>query len=116
MKIFKDFYFEAAHRLPYVPAAHKCSRLHGHNYKVRIEVEGELITGLDWVCDFSMIEVIADVIKEQVDHRYLNEINGLENPTAEIIALWILAIARLMIHNISCVTVWETEDCGAIAT
>lgn len=115
MRIFKEFHFEAAHRLPNVPPEHKCSRLHGHNYKVRIEVSGELMAGLDWVCDFAMIEAIAGVIKEQVDHRYLNDVDGLENPTAEIIAKWILSIARLTIHNISSVTVWETDDCGAIA-
>lgn len=115
MKIFKDFHFEAAHRLPMVPDAHKCSRLHGHNYKVRIEATGELMPVLDWVCDFAQIEAIAGVIKDRLDHRYLNEINGLENPTAEIIAAWILETARTTIHNISSVTVWETDDCGAIA-
>jgi len=115
MKIFKDFNFEAAHHLPMVPKEHKCSRLHGHNYRVRLEVTGELMPGLGWVCDFSELSAIAEMIKDHVDHRLLNDVDGLENPTAEVIAAWILDTARTTIRNITSVTVWETDDCGAIA-
>ena len=115
MRIFKDFHFEAAHRLPNVPPAHKCSRLHGHNYRVRLEVNGEIDPVLGWVVDFSRLECIADTVNLFVDHRYLNDVKGLENPTAELIAIWILELARMSIPEISRVTVWETPDCGAIA-
>lgn len=114
MKIFKDFRFEAAHRLPLLPAAHRCHNLHGHNYRVRLTCEGPL-TALGWVVDFACLDAIADVVKGSLDHRYLNEVEGLENPTAELIAHWILARARLTVFPVKSVTVWETDDCGAIA-
>lgn len=115
MRIFNEFTFEAAHRLPNVPAAHKCYNLHGHHYRVRLEVNGEVNPTLGWVIDFAVLDAISNVVKGALDHKLLNEIEGLANPTAEMIAEWILKTARTTIHPISSVIVWETPNCGAIA-
>ena len=89
MKIFKEFRFEAAHKLPNVPSEHKCARLHGHSFKVRITVTGEVDEKSGWVMDFADIKTSVRPILKQLDHYYLNEIRGLENPTSENIAIWI---------------------------
>ena len=115
MRIFKDFRFEAAHRLPMVPKEHKCHHLHGHNYKVRVEFKGTMDQTLGWVYDFAFVEASMSPFLKMVDHKYLNDVDGLENPTAEIIAEWFLERLRLTIMPVSSVTVWETDDCGAIA-
>lgn len=89
MEIWKDFTFEAAHLLPNVPEGHKCRRLHGHSYRVRVWVCGDLDPTLGWVVDFADIKAACEPIREVLDHRYLNEIEGLENPTAEVLVRWI---------------------------
>lgn len=88
-EIRKTFGFEAAHRLPRLDPSHKCSRLHGHSFKVTLVVRGELTKELDWVIDFGDIKKIFSPLLEQLDHHYLNEIPGLENPTSEVLARWI---------------------------
>lgn len=118
MRIFKDVTFEAAHRLPMLPVAHKCHHLHGHNYRVRVELDGPLDPMLGWVIDFAAIKVATDAVIGPLDHKYLNEIEGLSNPTAENIAQYILdrlRIVRMVSDKLKSVTVWETDDCGAIA-
>ena len=89
MKIFKEFRFEAAHRLPNVPEGHKCARLHGHSFLVKVEVEGPVGAESGWVMDFSRIADAFRPIYDRLDHYYLNEIAGLENPTSEVLARWI---------------------------
>jgi 6-pyruvoyltetrahydropterin/6-carboxytetrahydropterin synthase len=89
MEIFKEFTFEAAHRLPFVPDGHKCSRLHGHSYRVEVHVTGEIGDTSGWVMDFGDIKQAFVPVHDQLDHRYLNEVPGLENPTSEILARWI---------------------------
>ena len=89
MEIWKEFTFEAAHRLPNVPEEHKCRRLHGHSYRVRVCVEGDLHPELGWVVDFADLTTVFAPVYEALDHRYLNDVEGLENPTAENIARWI---------------------------
>jgi len=88
-EIRKSFQFEAAHRLPNLPSNHKCARLHGHSFKVTLVVRGVLVDGYDWVLDFSEIKNIFKPVLDQLDHHYLNEIPGLENPTSEVLARWI---------------------------
>lgn len=88
MEIYKEFTFEAAHLLPNVPAGHKCGRLHGHSYRVQIHVAGELDDKLGWVMDFADIKKIVRPIIKELDHYYLNDIPGLENPTSENLARW----------------------------
>lgn len=89
MEIFKEFTFEAAHRLPNVPPDHKCARLHGHSFAVRITVKGDVGEHSGWVMDFSDIKNAFKPVRDELDHYYLNEIEGLENPTSENIARWI---------------------------
>ena len=89
MELRKTFQFEAAHLLPRSPKAHKCRRLHGHSFKVEIAVAGECDAELGWVMDYADMSDAFKPIWEKLDHRYLNEIVGLENPTSENVALWI---------------------------
>ena len=89
VELRRTFDFEAAHLLPHLPPDHKCRRLHGHSFKVEIMVGGECDPTLGWLIDYAEISKIFKPIWEQLDHRYLNEIPGLENPTSEVIAAWI---------------------------
>ena len=89
MEIYKDFTFEAAHRLPNVPQDHKCARLHGHSFSVRITLNGPIDEKAGWVMDFAAIEKAFAPALAKLDHNYLNEIEGLQNPTSENIARWI---------------------------
>ena len=89
MEIWKELTFEAAHLLPNLPDGHKCRRLHGHSYRVRVYVRGDPDPKLGWVVDFADIKQACAPIVAQLDHYYLNEIEGLENPTSEVLAKWI---------------------------
>lgn len=89
MELRKTFQFEAAHRLPKLPAEHKCHRLHGHSFQVEVVIEGPCDPELGWVMDYSTLSEIFRPLWQQLDHNYLNEISGLENPTSENIAIWI---------------------------
>ncbi len=89
MEIFREFTFEAAHRLPNVPDGHKCARLHGHSFRVEVHVAGEVGATSGWVMDFADIKQAFAPLAEQLDHRYLNEVPGLDNPTSEVLARWI---------------------------
>ena len=88
MEIFREFTFEAAHRLPKVGAGHKCARLHGHSFRVAIHVQGP-VDDNGWVMDFHEIKDAFAPLHSQLDHRYLNDVEGLENPTSEVLAQWI---------------------------
>lgn len=89
IELRKTFQFEAAHLLPNLPKSHKCRRLHGHSFNVEVVIAGECDEKLGWLMDYAEISALFKPIWEQLDHRYLNEISGLENPTSEIIAVWI---------------------------
>jgi 6-pyruvoyltetrahydropterin/6-carboxytetrahydropterin synthase len=90
--ICKSFHFDAAHRLPLVPEGHKCGALHGHTYRVEIVLEGDPTAHpFGWVRDYGDISKAWAPIFEQLDHRYLNDVPGLENPTTEVLAPWLLA-------------------------
>jgi len=88
-RITKDFRFEAAHYLPRVPPGHKCGRLHGHSFVVEITIEGRVHEHTGWVMDFGELKKLIAPVIDQLDHYYLNDIDGLENPTSEVIARWI---------------------------
>lgn len=88
-RIFVEFSFDAAHRLPFVPPKHKCGRMHGHTYRLTLWFAGPIDTHLGWVIDYAMIKAAADQILDQLDHHTLNDVPGLENPTCELIAAWI---------------------------
>ena len=89
MEIFREFTFEAAHRLTHLPEGHKCSRLHGHSYQVQVRVTGPVEEETGWVMDFADIKHAFAPLHDQLDHRYLNEVAGLGNPTSENVARWI---------------------------
>jgi 6-pyruvoyltetrahydropterin/6-carboxytetrahydropterin synthase len=114
MEIFKEFTFEAAHRLPRVPEGHKCARLHGHSFQVRISVEGPVDPDLGWVADFADIKAAFQPAYDRLDHYYLNEISGLENPTSENLARWIWEQVAPRLPGLSQVLVRETCTSGCI--
>ena len=111
MIVFKEFTFEAAHKLPLVPKNHKCSNLNGHSFKVRISVDGP-INEMGWVMDFSELKQICAPHINELDHSYLNEILGLENPTSENIAIWLWNRLIKSLQNLSSITVMETCNSG----
>lgn len=112
MEIFKEFTIEAAHRLPNLPPTHKCSRLHGHSFRIRIWVEGQIDPQLGWVMDFADIKDAYRPIFDMLDHRYLNEIPGLENPTSENLARWVWERLKPSLPSLSRVQVMETCTSG----
>ena len=114
MKIWKQFGFEAAHLLPNLPEGHKCRRLHGHSYRVRIHLEGDLDPTLGWVADFADIAEAARPVIDELDHTYLNEVEGLENPTAEAIAMWIWRRLAQSLPLLSRIEVAETCTAGCV--
>jgi 6-pyruvoyltetrahydropterin/6-carboxytetrahydropterin synthase len=114
MEIFKEFRFEAAHRLPNVPAGHRCARLHGHSFRVEVHVSGEVDENVGWVRDFADLKTAFGPLYEQLDHNYLNEIPGLENPTSEVLARWIWERLEPALPGLSCVVVKETCTSGAV--
>ncbi len=114
MRLFKEFTFEAAHRLPNVPPKHKCSRLHGHSFVVRISVQGEVGEESGWVMDFGDIKAAFQPILERLDHYYLNDIPGLENPTSENLARWIWIELTPALPQLYEVEIRETCTSGCI--
>ncbi len=106
MEIFREFTFEAAHRLPAVPAGHKCARLHGHSFRVEVHVTGPVGADTGWVLDFADVTAAFEPVRDQLDHYYLNDIPGLENPTSEVLARWIwerlagaLPLSRVLVRE-----------------
>ena len=108
MELSKEFTFEAAHLLPNVPRGHKCARLHGHSFRVKLHVEGPVGPTTGWVMDFADISAVCRELENRLDHRYLNEIAGLENPTSEVLAQWIWREARPALPLLVAVEVHET--------
>jgi 6-pyruvoyltetrahydropterin/6-carboxytetrahydropterin synthase len=114
MEIFQEFTFEAAHRLPNVPEGHKCARLHGHSYKVAIHITGTVDEHAGWVRDFADVSCAMRPILGRLDHYYLNEVEGLENPTSEVLARWIWARLQPTMPELSQIVVQETCDSGCV--
>lgn len=113
MRISQAFRFEAAHRLPHVPPTHRCHRMHGHSYRIEVQFEGPVDPHTGFVADFFDIEAAFAPLIGALDHRCLNDIAGLENPTAENIALWIWTQAKPSLPLLASVRVYETGDCWA---
>jgi 6-pyruvoyltetrahydropterin/6-carboxytetrahydropterin synthase len=105
-----EFRFEAAHRLPKVPPGHKCQRLHGHSFKIEVAVAGPVNEETGWFVDYSVLYDAWHPIHEQLDHNYLNEVPGLENPTSELLARWIWRQLHPSLPSLVRVTVFETCD------
>ena len=116
MEIFKKFTIEAAHRLPNLPEQHKCRRLHGHSFGIEIHVAGPLTAKEGWIMDFADLTRAFQPLYDQLDHHYLNDIPGLENPTSEILAHWIWTRLKPALPLLSKVVVRETCTAGCIYT
>ncbi|MEW6254208.1 MAG: 6-carboxytetrahydropterin synthase QueD [Planctomycetota bacterium] len=114
MDIFRVFHLHCARRLPALPATHPCSRLHGHTFRIEVTVSGELDPVLGWVTDFADIEAAWRPVHDTLDHRTLNEIAGLENPTSEGLAIWLWQRLQLALPGLSQISVMETHDAGCV--
>ncbi len=113
-RITKSFTFDSAHWLPNVPEGHKCGRLHGHTYCVTLAVEGELDPVMGWIVDFGDLKEAWKPLEKRMDHFCLNDIEGLENPTAETMARWIYEQLRPVLPVLADVTVSETASTTAV--
>lgn len=114
MQIYKEFSFDAAHFLPNVPKGHKCGRLHGHTFHVRVYIEGPVGEQTGWVMDFGDLKAAFKPIYDQLDHYYLNDITGLENPTSENLARWIWQRLKPELDLLSLIEVRETCTSGCL--
>jgi 6-pyruvoyltetrahydropterin/6-carboxytetrahydropterin synthase len=114
MEMYKVFTFEAAHRLPHVPEGHKCGRLHGHSFRVQIHIEGPVDPQMGWIMDFADLKAAFKPLYGQLDHNYLNDIEGLSNPTSENLARWIWDRLSPELPLLSKVVVEETCTSGCV--
>ena len=116
MDVYKAFTFEAAHLLPNVPDGHKCGRLHGHSFRVEVHVGGPVDDHTGWVVDFADIKAACEPLREILDHHYLNDIEGLENPTSENVARWIWGRLKPVLPGLCKIALSETCTAGCIYT
>lgn len=114
MELFKDFIFDAAHWLPNVPEKHKCRRIHGHTYRLRVVVSGPLDVTLCWVMDFADLKAVVEPLVKSLDHYLLNEIEGLDNPTCERIAIWLWDRIKPKVPQLIRIVLNETPTSGVI--
>jgi 6-pyruvoyltetrahydropterin/6-carboxytetrahydropterin synthase len=112
LNIFRVFTIEAAHRLPNVPAGHKCARLHGHSFRIELHITGAVDAQTGWVMDFADVRAAFQPTFDRLDHHYLNEIQGLENPTSENLARWVWNEMKPQLPLLSKVVIHETCTSG----
>jgi 6-pyruvoyltetrahydropterin/6-carboxytetrahydropterin synthase len=110
VRLVHEFRFESAHRLPKVPAGHKCARLHGHSFKVEVAVVGPVDEDTGWFIDYERLYAAWAPIHAELDHNYLNEVPGLENPTSENLARWLWRRLEPSLPSLARITVFETCD------
>jgi 6-pyruvoyltetrahydropterin/6-carboxytetrahydropterin synthase len=113
MNIFRIFTIEAAHRLPNVPAGHKCARLHGHSFRIELHLRGDVAADTGWVMDFADVKAAFQPIYDQLDHHYLNDIPGLDNPTSENLARWVWQQTKVVLPLLTKVVIHETCTSGS---
>ena len=116
MDVFRVFQIEAAHRLPNVPEGHKCARMHGHSFRIEIHVSGPVGQKSGWVMDFADLRQAFQPLFDRLDHRCLNDIEGLENPTSENLARWIWERLNIGLPQLSKIVVQETCNAGCVFT
>lgn len=114
MEIFKVFKFDAAHRLPNVNQGHKCSEIHGHSFRIEIHIKGKVDQRLGWIMDFADIDKAFQPLLTQLDHKYLNDIDGLDNPTSENIAKWIWDRLSEKLPQLNKIIVQESPNSGCV--
>jgi 6-pyruvoyltetrahydropterin/6-carboxytetrahydropterin synthase len=110
VRLIKELRFEAAHRLPHVPAGHKCSRLHGHSFKIELAIKGPVDERTGWFIDYGEIDQIWHPLYNVLDHNYLNDVEGLENPTSENLARYLWQHLKPALPLLERVIVHETCD------
>jgi len=110
VRLVKEYRFEAAHLLPKVPPGHKCQRLHGHSFKIELTVAGPVNPETGWFIDYGDLDDVWAPLYDMLDHHYLNEVEGLDNPTSENLARWLWERIRPKLPQLSRVTVHETCD------
>jgi 6-pyruvoyltetrahydropterin/6-carboxytetrahydropterin synthase len=108
VELVKDFRFEAAHYLPNLPDGHKCRRMHGHSFRGEVAVRGEIDPHTGWLIDFADLKRDVDPLVAQLDHYLLNEIEGLENPTSEVLAMWFWQRLAPKMPRLHRITIEET--------
>lgn len=114
MDIFRIFHLQCARRLPALPDSHPCSRLHGHSFEVELTLSGTVDPTMGWVLDFEAIQIAWQPIHAALDHRTLNDIEGLANPTSENLAVWLWQQLKPRLADLSRVKVMETHDSGCV--
>ncbi len=114
MLIYKEFTFDSAHKLPNVPDGHKCKNLHGHTYKLTVYLEGEIDEKLGWVMDFNELKQVIKPLLNRMDHHYLNDLPGLENPTSEVLVRWIWNQVQPALPLLSKIELRETPTSGVV--
>jgi 6-pyruvoyltetrahydropterin/6-carboxytetrahydropterin synthase len=110
VRLIKEFRFEAAHRLPKVPEGHKCARLHGHSFKLELTIGGPVDEETGWFVDYEIVDRAWQPLYQLLDHHYLNEIPGLENPTSEHLARFLWERLKPSLPALERVTIFETCD------
>jgi 6-pyruvoyltetrahydropterin/6-carboxytetrahydropterin synthase len=113
VEIWKELGFEAAHLLPHAPPGHKCARLHGHSFRFTVHVAGPVDPVAGWVVDFADVATACGPLVDELDHRFLNDVPGLGNPTSEVLTTWIWARLAPRLPGLRRVTVQETCTSGA---
>jgi 6-pyruvoyltetrahydropterin/6-carboxytetrahydropterin synthase len=114
VELVKEYRFEAAHRLPNVPKEHKCQRLHGHSFRFEIHVVGPVDADSGWFIDYGVLDDVVNPLVARLDHYYLNEIEGLENPTSEVLSKWLFDRIKARIPQLWAVTIHETCDARCV--
>ena len=112
MVAFREFTFDSAHFLPNVPEGHKCSNMHGHTYRLKLFIEGELDTALGSIMDFSELKLHVSKILNIIDHKTLNDIPGLQNPTCELLAIWLWHNIKAVVPVLKKIELYETPNAG----
>jgi 6-pyruvoyltetrahydropterin/6-carboxytetrahydropterin synthase len=114
IELHREYRFEAAHRLPRLPESHKCFRLHGHSFRFEVMLVGEVDEQTGFLIDFGDVDAIVEPVRERLDHYFLNEIEGLENPTSEILARWLWRSLKPQLPILASITVAETCDARCV--
>lgn len=110
VELCREYRFEAAHRLPRLPDGHKCKRLHGHSFRFEVALAGEVDPATGFLVDFGDVDLVVRPVVDRLDHFYLNEVEGLDNPTSEVLAGWLWQRLQPALPQLASITVAETCD------
>lgn len=114
LQVFREFTFDAAHRLENLPAGHKCARVHGHTYRLKVFATGPIDASIGWIVDFAELKAKVTAVLEPLDHHLLNEVPGLEQPTTERIAVWIWDALKPELPELCKIELWENANSGCV--